>query len=91
MNIEFLLPYIDYVVEGHLANQLIDILNIILVKINKLIINNFIILWAIAVFFQKLSEKTSFKWDDKLSGKFVRFLTRFKKKKSKNNSTKEVL
>lgn len=85
MNFENLIPYIDYVIEGHLSNQIIDFLNIILVKGNKFIINNFVILWAIAVFFQKIAEKTSSKWDDKWSGKFIKFLTRFKTKSAKDH------
>jgi hypothetical protein len=78
MDLETLMSYIDYVIEGHLANQLIGILNIILVKTNEFLINNFFILWSFAVFFQKISEKTSFKWDDKWSGKLIKFLTRIK-------------
>lgn len=85
MNLENLIPYIDYIVDGHLANRLIDFMNIILVKGNKFIINNFVILWAIAVFFQKITERTSFKWDDKWSGKFIKFLTRFKTKNAKDH------
>jgi hypothetical protein len=78
MNFETLMSYIDYVIEGHLANQLIGILNIVLVKTNEFLINNFFILWAFAVFFQKFAERTSFKWDDYWSGKLIKFLTRIK-------------
>lgn len=69
----FLAVYLPLIISGHYTTW---VFNVIFVQGSLFVVNNFALLWLIAISWQKFAAKTAATWDDKASNWFVNWLSK---------------